>query len=106
MKILACGDAQRLAAPGESLPSGVYGTVVGLIDLGPNNGLNDFGWSGLKGVIEVDGDWYVLDFPGHARLVTDDGIELTPFDDQEDSTWCPDPSDVQRYGLRWIEHPA
>lgn len=106
MKILACGEAQRLAASGEFLPSGAYGTVIGLIDLGSNNGLNDFDWSGLKGVIEVDGEEYVLDFPEHARFVTDDGIQLTPSDDQEDSMWWPEPSDVQRYGLRWVEHPA
>lgn len=43
MRIFASGEAQRLNAPGEFLPPGSIGKVVGLIDLGANKGQNDFG---------------------------------------------------------------
>lgn len=103
MRIFASGEAQRLNAPGEFLPPGSIGKVVGLIDLGANNGQNNFGWSGLKAVIHVEGEEYVLDFPEHTRLVTDDGIELAQADAGEALSWCPERSDLQRYGLRLIE---
>lgn len=63
MRIYASGEAQYLIAPGEFLSSNPFGRVVGLIDLGDNNGCNDFGWTGLKAVIDVDGEEFVLDFP-------------------------------------------
>lgn len=76
MQIFASGEGRKLSAPDEFLPQGSVGKVVGLIDLGKNNRSNDFGWSGVKTVIDFEGDAYVLDFPEHTRLVTDDGLEL------------------------------
>ncbi len=103
MRIYASGEAQRLNAPGEFLPPGSIGRVIGLIDLGANNSHNEFGWSGLKAVINVDDEEYVLDFPEHTRLVTDDGIALAQADAGEALNWWPERSDLQRYGLRLIE---
>ena len=103
MQIFASGEGRKLNAPDEFLPQGSVGKVVGLIDLGKNNGSNHFGWSGVKAVIDFEGDAYVLDFPEHTRLVTDDGLELTQTDAGEVGGWWPDSGDIQRYGLRWIE---
>ena len=50
-----------------------------------------------------EGDAYVLDFPEHSRLVTDDGLELTQTEAGEVGGWWPDSRDIQRYGLRWIK---
>jgi len=58
---------------------------------------------GVKTVVAFEGDAYVLDFPEHTRLVTDDGLELTQTDAGEVGGWWPDSGDIQRYGLRWIE---
>ena len=76
--------------------------MIGLVDLGGRNGANDFGWSGLKAVIDFEGAEYVLDFPESTRLVTDDGLELAQADAGDVGSWWPDPTDLQRYGLRWI----
>jgi hypothetical protein len=103
MKIYASGDAQRLSAPGEFLASNTVGQVVGLIDLDRNSDGNEFGWRGLKAVIEVEGKEYVLDFPEFTRLVTDDGIELAQAAGCDPLSWWPQHSDVQRYRLRMIE---
>lgn len=80
MQIFASGEGRKLSAPDEFLPQGSIGKVIGLIDLGQDNGTNDFGWTGLKPVIDFEGNAYVLDFAEHTRLVTDDGIELTQAD--------------------------
>lgn len=103
MQIFASGEGRKLNAPDEFLPQGSIGKVIGLIDLGQDNGTNDFGWTGLKPVIDFEGNAYVLDFAEHTRLVTDDGIELTQADAGEVGGWWPNPSEMQRYGLRWIE---
>ncbi|MPT04320.1 MAG: hypothetical protein E2582_08855 [Delftia sp.] len=103
MRIFASGEGQKLSAPGEFLTQGSIGRVVGLVDLGQHNGANDFGWSGLKAVIHFDGNDYVLDFPDHTRLETDDGIGLTQSDAGEIASWTPHLSDIERYGLKWIE---
>lgn len=102
MRIFASGEGQRLNAPGEFLPAGASGKVVGLINLGGHDGANDFGWSGLKAVIDFEGTEYVLDFPESTRLVTDDGLELAQADAGGVGSWRPDPKDLQRYGMRWI----
>ena len=103
MQIFASGEGRKLNAPDEFLPQGSVGKVVGLIDLGKHNGSNDFGWSGIKPVIDFEGDAYVLDFPEHTPLVTDDGLDLTQADAGDVGGWWPDSGDMQRYGLRWIE---
>lgn len=102
MRIYASGEAQHLNAPGEFLSGNVMGLVVGLIDLGPNNGLNDFGWRGLKAVISHEGDEYVLDYPEFTRVETDDGIELASGDADSVLSWFPSLEDVKRYGLRMV----
>lgn len=98
MQIFASGEGRKLNAPDEFLPQGAVGKVVGLIDLGMNNGSNDFGWSGVKTVIDFEGDAYVLDFPEHTRLVTDDGLELVQADAGDVGGWRPDSGNMQRYG--------
>ena len=103
MQIFASGEGRKLSAPDEFLPQGSVGKVVGLIDLGKNNRSNDFGWSGVKTVIDFEGDAYVLDFPEHTRLVTDDGLELAQADAGDVGGWWPDSSNMQRYGLPWID---
>ena len=103
MQIFASGEGRKLNAPDEFLPQRSVGKVVGLIDLGKNNGSNDFGWSGVKAVIDFDGDAYVLDFPERTRLATDDGLELVQTDAGDVGGWWPDSSNMQRYGLRWID---
>jgi hypothetical protein len=103
MQIFASGEGRKLNAPDEFLPQGSVGKVVGLIDLGKNNGSNDFGCSGVKTVIDFEGDSYVLDFLEHTCFVTDDGLELVQTDAGDVGSWWPDSGDMQRYGLRWIE---
>ena len=103
VQIFDSGEGRKLNAPDELLPQGSVGKVVGLIDLGKNNGSNDFGWSGVKTVIDFEGDAYVLDFPEHTRLVTDDGLELAQADAGDVGGWWPDSSNMQRYGLSWID---
>ena len=68
MRIYASGEVQRLNAPGEFLSPNPLGRVVGVIDLGSNNGSNDFGWCGLKAVIDFEGEEFVLDFPEFTRI--------------------------------------
>lgn len=102
MRVYASGEAQHLNAPGEFLSPNPFGRVVGLIDLGDNNGCNDFGWTGLKAVIEFEGEEFVLDFPEFTRVETDDGIEIASGDADSILSWWPSREDAQRYGLRMV----
>ena len=102
MRIYASGEAQRLNAPGEFLSKNPLSRVVGLIDLGDNNGSNDFGWRGLKAVIDVEGEEFVLDFPVFTRVETDEGIEIACGDAGSILSWWPSLEDAQRYGLRMV----
>lgn len=102
MRVYASGEAQRLHVPGEFLFPNPFGRVVGLIDLGDNNGCNDFGWTGLKAVIDVEGEEFVLDFPEFTRVETDDGIEIAGGDAGSILSWWPSREDSQRYGLRVV----
>lgn len=102
MRIYASGEAQRLNVPGEFLSPNPFGRVVGLIDLGDNNGANDFGWTGLKAVIDVEGEEFVLDFPEFSRVETDDGIEIASGDAGSILSWWPSREDAQRYDLRMV----
>lgn len=79
-----------------------FGRVVRLIDLGDNNACNDFGWTGLKAVIEFEGEEFVLDFPEFTRVETEDGIEIACGDAGSILSWWPSREDAQRYGLRTV----
>ena len=49
MKIYATGDGINLHNPDNSVQVELA-RIVGLIDLGSNNGDNSYGWSGIKAV--------------------------------------------------------
>ncbi len=101
MKIYAAGEAQSLDSPGTSIQIDTPALVVGLIDLGNNNGQNEFGWSGLKAVVELEGKRYVLDFVETSHMETDDGIEITS-PDTDSQLWWPNKEDASRYNLEII----
>ncbi|MDP2187842.1 MAG: hypothetical protein Q8J69_04080 [Sphingobacteriaceae bacterium] len=69
--------------------------VVGLIDLGKNNGDNPFGWSGLKAVINKEDELFILDFPEEARITTNDGLLIK----EGNEAWLPSMDDIMRYDL-------
>lgn len=80
MRVYASGEAQHLNVPSEFSSPNPFDRVVGLIDLGDSNGCNDLGWTGLKAVIDVDREEFVLDFTESIRVETDDGIEVASGD--------------------------
>ncbi len=99
MKLFASGEAQKVSAPGEFLDGRPLGRVVGVSDLRGNNGSNEFGWCGVKAVVSMEGENYVLDFPEEIRLETDDGLALISGDAASALGWWPSLENRQQYGL-------
>lgn len=73
MKIFATGEAQSLGGPGIFINAEME-RIVGVIDLGPNNSHNDYGWCGIKAVISKSDNLFILDFPADIKIETWDGI--------------------------------
>jgi hypothetical protein len=73
MIILACGEAQKMDSPGTFVQA-QYARVVGVIDLGANNGDNHYGWCSTKAVVNIEDVLYVLDFLEDIRIETNDGV--------------------------------
>jgi hypothetical protein len=99
MKIYACGEAQRLNSPGNFLSDVQFGRVVGITDLGDNNSNNDFGWTGVKAVLCIQGENYVLDFPCEVKIETDDGMEFLSCGQGSPNCWHPSMVDRKEFGL-------
>lgn len=99
MRIFAKGEAQTLAKPGTFLESCPLGRVVGLVDLGANNAQNNFGWSGVKAIINVSGENYIIDFPEMVRFETDDGLVFLSCDAGNPNFWYPSLEDCSKYNL-------
>lgn len=68
--------------------------VVGLMDLGDNNGDNSYGWSGLKAVVIEEENLFLVDVPEDSLLIDPDGNEV-----RTDQPWTPNTSDYERYNL-------
>lgn len=95
MKIFASGEAINLNKPTNGSDYITLGRVVGVVDLGRNNGENNLGWCGLKAVLNVANDLYVLDFPEEAKIETDDGLHIA----SGDQVWWPCEDELEKYGL-------
>jgi hypothetical protein len=76
MKIFATGNVIHLDKTSK-INHVTLARVVGLINLGSNNGENDFGWCGLKAVINFNDLIYILDFPEEVKITTNDNIIVT-----------------------------
>lgn len=94
MKIFATGDVIHLDKTSE-INRVTLARVVGLIDLGGNNSENNFGWCGLKAVVNFNDLFYVLDFPEEAKITTDDNLLVK----EDTNTWHPSLSDIDKFDL-------
>ncbi len=79
MKLLASGEAQ-LYPQGGGITKLELSRVVGIVDIGDNNAYNDFGWSGRKPIVSIDGQLYVLDFIQEYQILTFDDFYVTEGD--------------------------
>lgn len=99
MKIFAKGEAQKITSPGKFLENCPFGRVVGVVELGANNAQNNFGWCGVKAIINVSGENYIIDFPEEVRFETDDGLAFLSCDKNDPNCWHPSLDDVSTYNL-------
>ena len=94
MKIYVTGDVIHLERISE-INHVKLARVVGLIELGQNNGDNNFGWSGLKAVVNFNDLLYVLDFPEEAKITTEDNVLVK----EGGNTWHPSLEDINKFDL-------
>lgn len=95
MKVFASGEAINFKNPEKGPEQITLGRVVGVVNLGANNCENNFGWCGLKAVINVAEELYVLDFPEDAKIETDDGLHVA----SGNEAWWPNENELNKYGL-------
>lgn len=88
-----------LAKPGTFLENCPLGRVVGIVDLGTNNAQNNFGWSGVKAIINVSEENYILDRPEGVRFETDDGLVFLFCDVDNPNCLHPSLEDCAKYNL-------
>ena len=94
MKIYATGEAIELGNNKNSITI-PFSRVIGLINLGNNNGDNNYGWSGLKAVLNYNDIRYVLDFPEDIIIKTNDDIFII----QGQENWCPSLDSMEKFDL-------
>ncbi len=87
MKIFVSGEALELNT--HEYKTIHLARVVGILDLGSNNGDNGYGWSGDKVVVNENNKFYIIDFIQESKLETEDGILIAEGED----IWYPSEKD-------------
>ena len=103
MKLYARGMAQKMGSPGEFLESKIYGRVIGIAYLGNNNADNDFGWCGVKPVVQIDKENYILDFAEDVIVETGDGIKIIECCQGDKNCWDASIESCKKYDLYFFD---